>query len=81
MCQVLGVNSNSYYRFAKRHRDRLGDPDHHARLSSIQDIAKASDDTYGSRRMARAMRALGYPHGSFKSAVTNARNQGTSTLS
>ena len=37
------------------------DPDHQEMLEWVQDIAKSSDYTYGSRRMKKALNVLGYP--------------------
>lgn len=61
MCDVLNVTGNSYYSFMRRSLNKQIDPLHEEMLEWVQDIAKASGDTYGSRRMKEAMNALGYP--------------------
>lgn len=60
-CQVLGVSRNGYYQYKKHHEGQPEDPDHQEMIEWVQDIAKSSDDTYGSRRMKKALNALGYP--------------------
>ena len=60
-CQVLGVSRNGYYQFRRNRENRPEDPVHHEILEWVQDIAKSSDRTYGSRRMKKALNALGYP--------------------
>ena len=60
-CQVLGVSRNGYYQFAKRQANKSDDPDHQEMLEWVEDIAKSSDFTYGSRRMKEALNSLGYP--------------------
>lgn len=66
MSRLLGVSRNAYYRYCQRQRDRLPDPDHEAMIAEVKDIAKSSNDSYGSRRMKRALNALGYPVGRSK---------------
>tara|TARA_R110000787_G_scaffold52239_4_gene123105 strand:- start:587 stop:1465 length:879 start_codon:yes stop_codon:yes gene_type:complete len=63
MCRLLGVSRNAYYRHSQRQRDRLPDPEHEAMLAAVKEIAKGSGDSYGSRRMKRALNALGHPIG------------------
>jgi putative transposase len=63
MCRLLGVNRNAYYRYRKYHENREPDPDHQDMLAAVKEIAKASDYSYGSRRMQRALNALAYPVG------------------
>lgn len=53
-CQVLGVSRNGYYQYRKNQENKPEDPVH-------QEIAKSSGDTYGSRRMKKALNGLGYP--------------------
>ena len=60
-CQVLGVSRNGYYEYKKNHEGKPEDPEHQEMIEWVQDIAKSSDDTYGSRRMKKALNALGYP--------------------
>ena len=59
LCRVLGVSRNGFYDSLRRQR-RDPDPEHTEKLEWVKDLADASDHTYGSRRMARALRALGY---------------------
>jgi len=60
MCQVLGVSRNGYYSFHSSDA-RAVDPEHLEMLDWIKDIAESSKYSYGSRRMKRALNALGYP--------------------
>jgi len=60
-CQVLGVSRNGYYQFVKNHENKPEDRNHQEMLEWVQDIAKSSDYTYGSRRMKEALNVLGYP--------------------
>ncbi|QYZ65427.1 MAG: IS3 family transposase [Gammaproteobacteria bacterium (ex Lamellibrachia satsuma)] len=59
-CQVLGVSRNGYYQYQRGLGNR---PDriHQEMLEWVEDIAKSSDYTYGSRRMKKALNVLGYP--------------------
>ncbi len=61
MCDVLNVTCNGYYSFMRRSLNKPIEPLHEEMLEWVQDIAKASGDTYGSQRMKAAMNALGYP--------------------
>jgi len=63
MCRLLGVSRNAYYRYCSRQQGRQPDSEHEAMLSAVKEIAEASDYSYGSRRMKRALNALGYPVG------------------
>ena len=60
-CQVLGVSRNSYYQYEKNQANKPDDPEHQEMLEWVEDIAKSSGYTYGSRRMKRALNALSYP--------------------
>ncbi|MEY6432058.1 IS3 family transposase [Thioalkalicoccus limnaeus] len=59
LCRLLGVSRGRLYAFLRR-QDRDPDPEHEEKLRWVQDVAEASDQTYGSRRMTRALPALGY---------------------
>ena len=61
MCRLLGVTRSGYYGYLKRHAGKPDDADHQELLGAVREIAKASDATYGSRRMKRALNALSYP--------------------
>ena len=52
------MSRSGYYSFKKRKKT---DPVHQEMLGWVKDIAKSSDDTYGSRRMKKALNVLGYP--------------------
>ena len=60
-CQVLGVSRNGYYQYRKNREGKPEDPVRQEMIEWIQDIARSSDDTYGSRRMKKALNVLGYP--------------------
>ncbi len=61
MCQVLGVSRNGYYSYQKRQENKPEDPEHKQMLDWVKRIAESSDYSYGSRRMKKALGALGYP--------------------
>ena len=60
MCNVLGVNRNGYYHYLKL-QGKLSDPEHEEMIDWVRAIANNSKDTYGSRRMKKALNVLGYP--------------------
>ena len=60
MCHLLGVKRQGYYAYLKTSPGQL-DPDHEALLEWVKEIADITDDTYGSRRMKKALNALSYP--------------------
>ena len=59
-CQVLGVSRNGYYQYERNRARRPEGPEHQELLEWVEDIAESSGHTYGSRRMKRALNALGY---------------------
>jgi transposase InsO family protein len=61
MCRVLGVKSNNYYSYQKRKAQLPFDTTHQEMLEYVKDIAKFSDNTYGSRRIQKTLNALSYP--------------------
>ena len=63
MCRLLSVSRNAYYRYCRYHDHQQPDPERQEMLAAVKEIAEASDYSYGSRRMARALNALGYPVG------------------
>ena len=65
MCRRLGVQRNVFYIFSKR-RD-IDDWQHQELLESVKDIAQASNNSYGSRRMKKALNVLDYPIVRYKS--------------
>jgi putative transposase len=62
LCRLLGVSRGGFYDYLRR-QERDPDPEHEEKRGWVKDLAEASDHTYGSRRMARALQALGYPVG------------------
>ena len=66
MCRLLGVSRNAYYRYCQRQGEKQPDPEYHEMQAAVREIAEACDDSYGSRRMKRALNALGYPVGRYK---------------
>lgn len=63
MCLLMGVLRSGYYHYRKNHHHKPVDPDHQDRLDFVKQIAEKSGFSYGSRRMQRALNALGYPVG------------------
>lgn len=61
MCQLLGVPRNGFYQHQKN--NQKPDPFHEELIEWTQKIAESSQYTYGSRRMKKALNALGYPIG------------------
>ena len=61
MCHVLGVKSNNYYSYHKRKAIKPEDPTHQDMIDWVIDIAKFSDNTYGSRRIQKVLNTLSYP--------------------
>ena len=66
MCRLLGVKRSCYYSFQKRFSLRPTDPLREELLEWINKIAESSGYCYGSRRMSKALNALGYPIGRCK---------------
>jgi putative transposase len=62
---LLGVSRSGFYDYLRR-QDRAPDPEHEEKLAWVKELAEASHHTYGSRRMARALRALGYRVGRYQ---------------
>ena len=61
MCRLLGVTRSGYYGYQQRQNTRVPDFYHREMLEVVKEIAKASDDSYGSRRMKEALNTLSYP--------------------
>lgn len=66
MCQQLGVKRSAYYSHLKREQLKPDNPEQDEMIEWVQDIAKASENTYGYRRMKTALNVLGYPVGKNK---------------
>lgn len=62
LCRILDVSRTGFYDFQRR-RQRPPDGERAALLAAEKQIAESSHCSYGSRRMARALGALGYPMG------------------
>ncbi|HEI6746178.1 TPA: IS3 family transposase, partial [Legionella pneumophila] len=63
MCQLLGINRNSYYSSQRRKKEKPMDPEHDELLEWTKKISESSKYSYGSRRIMRGLNALGYPVG------------------
>jgi putative transposase len=64
MCRLLGVRRNGYYHFQKqKHTVNLEDEE---LVGWMKKIAESSKNSYGSRRMKKALNALGFPLGRSK---------------
>ncbi len=61
MCQLLGVTRSGYYDYHRRNEGKTTDPYHRELLEAVRGIARASDNSYGSRRMKEALNVLSYP--------------------
>ena len=61
MCDVFQVKRGGYYHFEKVSKEPA--PEHKAMLVWLKEIARASNYSYGSRRMREALNILGYPVG------------------
>lgn len=61
MCQLLGVTRSGYYGHQRRQANRPSDAYRRELIEAVKDIAKASEYSYGSRRMKKALNALSYP--------------------
>jgi putative transposase len=68
MCQVLGVKSNNYYSYQKRKKNELSDSTHQDMLDLVKDIAKFSNNTYGTRCIKTVLKALSFPVSRWKVA-------------
>ncbi len=60
MCRLLGVTRSGFYGYQRRGGGRI-DYYHQELLEAVKDIAKATEDSYGSRRMKKALNILSYP--------------------
>ncbi len=61
MCRVLGVKRNNFYSYQRHNLNKLVDPDHDDIIKVITNTAKASDYTYGERRIKKVLNFLGFP--------------------
>lgn len=63
MCLLLGVLRSGYYRYRSNLRKTPKDTLRQELIDFVKEIAEGSHYSYGSRRMKRALNALGYPVG------------------
>jgi putative transposase len=68
MCHVLGVKNNNFYSYQKRKAQTPVDTTYQEMLEWVKDIAKFSDNTYGERRIQKALNLLDFPVGRRKTA-------------
>lgn len=61
ICRLLGVTRNGFYNYQKHYKPQ--DPLHNEMLYWVKKVAESSNYSYGSRRMQKALNALGYPIG------------------
>jgi len=60
MCRVLGVTRSGYYGYQRRGGGKI-DVHHQALLGAVGKIAETTQNSYGSRRMKEALKAVSYP--------------------
>jgi putative transposase len=65
LCRLMGVGRSSFYDWEQR-QEHGPDPQRAELIDWVRDLAESADHTYGSRRMAKALRALGYPVGRYQ---------------
>jgi putative transposase len=63
MCLLLGVLRSGYYRYLRNRSDIPSDPIHQEMIDFVKEISEKSRHAFGSRRMRKALNALGYPVG------------------
>ena len=68
MCHVLGVKNNNYYSYQKRKYKAPVNTEHQEMLQWVKNIAEFSDNTYGERRIQKALNALDFAVGRRKTA-------------
>ena len=66
ICQLMGVSRSAYYDYVQCTGNCSESQRHEEILETVRDIAKSSNHSYGSRRIAKALNALGYPAGRWK---------------
>jgi putative transposase len=54
---------SGYYHYRKHRYHKPVAPEHQALLGFVKELSDKSKQTYGSRRMEKALNALGYPVG------------------
>ena len=66
MCQLMGVSRSAYYKHVGRGVNQAEEARHEEMLGAVRNITRASHHTYGSRRIRKALNALGYLVGRWK---------------
>jgi putative transposase len=66
MCRLLEVERNNYYSYQKRNANKVEDRVHGDMLEKVKEIAKATDNTYGARRIKRKLNSMSFPVGRVK---------------
>lgn len=66
MCQLMGVSRSACYDYVRCTDNCSADPYHEEILETVRGIANSSNHSYGSRRIGKALNALGYPVGRWK---------------
>lgn len=66
MCQLMGISRSACYDYVRCTDNYFEKQCHEEILETVRDIAKSSNHSYGSRRIAKALNALGYPAGRWK---------------
>ena len=61
MCRLMGVARSGFYHYQKHTANKPRDPEHQEMLHWVRKIAEATEDSYGSRRMKKALNLLGFP--------------------
>jgi putative transposase len=69
MCRLMGVSRSAYYDYAWCIDNCSESQRHEEILEAVRDIAKFSNYSYGSRRIVKALNALGYPVGRWKARI------------
>lgn len=65
LCRVLRVNCNGYYRYMA-YTEKRGPDGEIAMITRIREIHRQADGVYGSRRMSRELKSMGYPIGRYR---------------
>ncbi len=66
MCLLMGVLRSGYYHYRKNNHNKTANPEHQEMVDFVKVSSDKSRHTYGSRRMQKALNALGYPVGRIK---------------
>lgn len=61
MCRLLGVCRSGFYHYQKHTANKPDAPEPQEMLYWVKKIAEATDDSYGSRRMKKALNLLSFP--------------------